>query len=194
MLHGKKLLRLTFNIILGHRGRVGVGVDFCACLSSLSQWFLGQKQHRNIFSHHTHRLPKFGWILTYFNCEKNECQKIIMSLKMCFQGKMCKKCMFMHVYCPPTHSPTNLWPSFSWLLILENSRRVETPNLVIFHAWDGIFIMWSCGVQLVSATRWLKYIPRGSVWGFVSQGGRGRGAFDRNNLFKTRRCKFCCPV
>ena len=24
-----------------------------------------EKQHRNIFSHHTGRLAKFGWILTY---------------------------------------------------------------------------------------------------------------------------------
>ena len=25
-----------------------------------------EKQHRNIFSHHTGRLAKFGWILTYW--------------------------------------------------------------------------------------------------------------------------------
>ena len=61
LLRGKKLLTFFWH----HSGaqREGVGVDFCACLSSLFSVVLGKKQHRNIFSRHTGRLPKFGWIL-----------------------------------------------------------------------------------------------------------------------------------
>ena len=59
VLHGKK--KDYLNIILGQGG----GVDFCACLLSPFSLLWGKKQHRNIFSHHTGRLAKFGWILTY---------------------------------------------------------------------------------------------------------------------------------
>ena len=46
-------------------GGGGVERELQACLSSLFFLLLGKKQHRNIFSNHTGRLAKFGWILTY---------------------------------------------------------------------------------------------------------------------------------
>ena len=46
-------------------GGGGVGRELQACLSSLFFLLLEKKQHRNIFSNHTGRLARFGWILTY---------------------------------------------------------------------------------------------------------------------------------
>ena len=52
-------------------GGVGWGGEreLSACVSSLFSLLLGKKLHRKIFSHHTGRLAKFGWILTYLKIQ-----------------------------------------------------------------------------------------------------------------------------
>ena len=39
-----------------------------------STFFVGKKQHRNIFSHKTGQLAKFGWILTYLKIQYSKIQ------------------------------------------------------------------------------------------------------------------------
>ena len=46
-------------------GGGGGGEEFQACVSCLFSLLVGKKQHRNIFSHNTGPLVKFGWILPY---------------------------------------------------------------------------------------------------------------------------------
>ena len=58
-------MRDIMNTLLRTAREKEKGVDFHACVSSFFCLLVGKKQHRNIFSHKTGWLAKFGWILTY---------------------------------------------------------------------------------------------------------------------------------
>ena len=81
-----------FNIIQEHRGRGGWGVGRLSCLfvKCFLPDFREKQQHRNIFSHHTGRLVKFGWILTE-NVTRNGTNAIVArSHSIVFLCTLCK--------------------------------------------------------------------------------------------------------
>ena len=60
-----------------------------------------EKQHRNIFSNHTGRLPKFGWILTYLKIS------VEMAVTWLLPGAIQ---LWMGYFCE-TKSPVRLFPA-----------------------------------------------------------------------------------
>ena len=70
MLHGKKTAKILLTSFRGTEGGGCGGWLSCLFVKSFPA-FLPGKKHRNVFSHNTGRLVKFGWILTYLEISWN---------------------------------------------------------------------------------------------------------------------------
>ena len=116
----------------GGEGGGWVERELQACLSKSFLPAFRKKQHRNIFSHHTGRLVKFGWILTYLKLS------VEMAVTWFLPGAIqmfaacdwmddfsCVKSVLRGFSLARTHLCTNFYMPFSWVCLYEYYDKVQ---------------------------------------------------------------------